>query len=214
MVKIDRTPLPSGVSITKAEDYLNPPVYKMLVEDFFNKCYICEIAKESKWEVDHRQSQSNFPARRYDWTNLFLSCPHCNGIKRAHYDDIIDCTNDDPEAHIIFSVININDITITAIGTASASINKTIELLNKVYNGIGRYPTDIGCANLRNKVIQEVAIFRRELLRYTNETKKGQKQVQRKKVEEQLQRRSAFAAFKRAIVRIDKSIAAEFGAAL
>jgi hypothetical protein len=214
MVKIDRSPLPSGISITKDADYRNPLVFSLLVEDAHNKCYLCEVKGESKWEVEHRQSRTNFPAHEHDWTNLFLSCSHCNGIKREKYDDIIDCTIVDPEDYISFFITNINNVTITAIGIPSSDVAKTIELLDKVYNGIGRCMTDFGCVNLRNKVIEEVAKFRGELINYMIETDRSLKLIQRAKIESLIKRDSIFAAFKRTIVRSEPYIRTEFGTAL
>ncbi|WP_162502704.1 HNH endonuclease [Treponema endosymbiont of Eucomonympha sp.] len=214
MVKIDRTPLPQSVSITKDEDFRTSPVFPLLVKDFNNKCYLCEIPKESKWEVEHRQSKANFPARRHDWKNLFLSCSHCNGMKSKNYDDIIDCTITDPESFISFSTTNINTININAIGVVTPGIVKTVDLLNKVYNGIGRCITDFGCANLRNKVFQELSDFHRLLINYNNEQNIEVKQAYRRNIEAAIQRHSAFAAFKRLIIRNDVSLVSIFGALL
>jgi hypothetical protein len=214
MVKIDRTPLPLGISITKDEDYRNPPVFSLLVADAHNKCYLCEIEGETDWEVEHRQSRKNFSALQHDWKNLFLSCTHCNGIKLANYDNIIDCTIVDPENFISFSITNINTVTITGIGTISPDIAKTIDLLNKVYNGIGRCQTDVGCSNLRNKVMKEVSKFHELIDDYNNEVDTSLKRIRKTEIEKKIQRYSAFAAFKRLIIRNDVSLFRIFGAAL
>ena len=39
---------------------------------------------------------------KYDWDNLFWSCAHCNNIKNAKYDPILDCTQVDVDQKIAF----------------------------------------------------------------------------------------------------------------
>jgi hypothetical protein len=209
MVKIDRSPLPKGITINSAKDYRSELVYSLLFNDFYGKCYICEDTTFTSPEVEHRVSQSSNAESKYDWNNLFLSCSHCNGIKGNKYDNIIDCTVIDPESYLFLAVSNIKNIVIKAQGNLQG-IDETVELLDKVYNGIQSPITDSGCVKLRNKVFKEVAEFRNLVLRYLQEENGNIKQIYKRQISERLQRASSFAAFKRKIVRDQLDLAQIF----
>ena len=54
MIKINKRPLPDGVTIKREEDYRSKVVFNMLIEDCYNKCYICEDSVHTAPNVDHR----------------------------------------------------------------------------------------------------------------------------------------------------------------
>ena len=97
MIKINKRPLPSGVTITNEKDYRSGVVFQMLIEDCNKKCYICEDSVHTSPNVEHRVSHKDDPALKYDWNNLLLSCGHCNNTKLDKYDGIIDPTQINPE---------------------------------------------------------------------------------------------------------------------
>ena len=71
----------SSQSLYTADD-----VVDQLEKDFNKKCYICELGKLSDINVEHLHPHHGDPELKYDWNNLFLSCPHCNSVKnRAEY---------------------------------------------------------------------------------------------------------------------------------
>jgi hypothetical protein len=200
MVKIDRSPLPKGITINSAKDYRSEPVYSLLYSDFYGKCYICEDTTFTSPEIEHRVSQSNNAESKYDWHNLFLCCSHCNGIKGNKYDNIIDCTVIDPESYLSLAVSNIKDIVIKIKGDIPG-LQETAELLDKVYNGIQLPITDSGCTKLRTKVFKEISEFRNLIFRYFREENGNIKRIYKRQISERIRRSSAFAAFKREIVR-------------
>lgn len=67
-----------------------------------------------------------------------LACAHCNNIKLAAYDNILDCTNVDVDSLISFRKTTSNgwkeNIEIKPL-VDDNKVNKTVELLNKVYDG-------------------------------------------------------------------------------
>jgi len=209
MVKINRSPLPKGITINSAKDYRSEPVYSLLYSDFYGKCYICEDATFTSPEVEHRVSQSNSVESKYDWNNLFLSCSHCNNIKSNKYDNIIDCTVVDPESYLPLAVSNIKDIVIKAKGNIQG-LQETAELLDKVYNGIQSPITDSGCTKLRNKVFKEISEFRNLIVRYFREENDNIKRIYKRQISERMQRSSTFAAFKRKIIRDQPDLAQIF----
>jgi hypothetical protein len=200
MVKINRSPLPKGITIKTTKDYRSEPVYSLLFDDFYGKCYICEDKTFTSPEVEHRVSQSSNAETKYDWNNLFLSCSHCNAIKSNKYNNIIDCTVLDPEIYLFPVVSNIKDIVISTWGNIPG-LYETAELLDKVYNGTHSPITDSGCTKLRNKIFHELSIFKNLIIRYFQEDDNNLKQIYKSRISENIQRHSAFAAFKRKIIR-------------
>lgn len=105
MVKIDRTPqAPASLAIEKQKAYGKynlQDVIEQLCQDFHDKCYICEMDNLQSIEVEHLKPHHNGrdKDRKFDWNNLFLSCPHCNSVKnQSKYEDkILDCCQVDPE---------------------------------------------------------------------------------------------------------------------
>lgn len=113
MVKVERTPqAPTSLAVEKQKangKYNLPDVVNLLYNDFGGKCYICEIDKLQSSEVEHLKPHHNgqFRDRKFDWNNLFLSCPHCNSVKnqKKYNDLIIDCCQIDPEQVLIQELI-------------------------------------------------------------------------------------------------------------
>ena len=113
MVKIKRTfTAPVSLEIEKEKvsgRYDKEDVIEQLRKDFNDKCYICEIKELQDPEVEHLLPHKNgkYKDRKFDWSNLFLSCGHCNKVKsQEKYDNgIIDCCNEDPEKLIFYMLI-------------------------------------------------------------------------------------------------------------
>lgn len=108
MVKIERTPVaPASLATEKAKQsgtYRGNDVVQQLHQDFYGKCYLCEIDQLQSVEVEHLKAHHNGADRdrKFDWNNLFYSCAHCNGVKnRAEYEEsILDCCLVDPEEYL------------------------------------------------------------------------------------------------------------------
>lgn len=94
MIKIERSfPAPASLEIESKKvsgSYSKPDVIKQLRQDFYDKCYICELKNLQDPQVEHLLPHKNgkFPNRKFDWNNLFWSCRHCNEIKNQQkYDN-------------------------------------------------------------------------------------------------------------------------------
>lgn len=203
MVKVDRTQTPPPSLATEKRkasgSYCCDDVVRQLTTDFNNKCYICEL-KPSDIEVEHllpHHGGSDLDLI-FEWNNLFLSCRHCNGIKNnIKYDgNIIDCTTDNPETHILF-ILNDNDVIIKALDMDIKSI-RTAELVYEVFNkkntGIRIYASFYRLEKLQ----EEMTILYELLNRY--KINKNSTSLN-KRIEALLDRSSAFAAFKRCYIR-------------
>lgn len=64
-------------------------------------CYCESRVNDVCYEhVEHRKPKSKFPRSTYEWGNLHLACPKCNGFKGDKYDNknpILDATKDEIE---------------------------------------------------------------------------------------------------------------------
>jgi hypothetical protein len=213
MIRLTKRPLPDGVTITSDNDYRSGVVFNTLVEDCHSKCYICED-KPTSINVEHIVPHRSDIALRFDWNNLFLACGHCNNIKGARYDDIINPTAIDPESCIALSV-EIDENFVEYVGVAvlnkDAVTLKTAELLGYVYNGGSTSIKEVECANLRNEhLLPDVQRFRQYIKGYCAEPGLGYDVL----IKKEISRSAKFAAFKRKIVRDNPELSAEFAAEL
>ena len=213
MIRLTKRPLPPDITIKSQNDYRQDAVVDFLAEDCHSKCYICEI-KPTTINVEHIVPHRNALALKFDWSNLFLACGHCNNIKGARFDNILDPTKCDPEEHIALSVeVPNNFIEKVLVETLATDENtlQTAELLNLVYNGDSTAIKKHECSNLRNEHLSpNIRRFYQYIHNYHKEPCLGFADIIRKEID----RSSAFAAFKRKIVRDDPELALVFAEAL
>jgi hypothetical protein len=215
MVKLRKSPLPAGVEVKSELDYRTDPVFSIIKDDCCNKCYICEDKGATSLEVEHRVSQSSNPSRKYDWNNLFLSCRHCNRVKGGQYNDILDCTQVDPEDYIALSLeTGFYEKVVIAKKGETNGVDETINLLNKVYNGETTVILKAECENLRNRVLSELQLFQQMIDGYQEEHDMKLRQAFYRKIIESLKPSSNFAAFKRGIIRNNTTLLELFGEAI
>lgn len=205
MVKIERSsPAPKSLAIEKRKNngsYNKIDVVKRLINDFHNKCYICELDELQDPEVEHLKPHFNgrYIDRKFDWNNLFWSCGHCNGVKnkRKYEGHIIDCCKIDPEQSIYFRLHNGN-IDITAINKEDYDAQLTAELIMEVFNitnsGMRVYKSYIRFEEL-NKEMNKLYNTLNELM------EKPDSAFALKKLCALIRKESRFAAFKRCYIR-------------
>lgn len=124
MVKIDRTPTaPASLAIEKAKNgsYREHDVVNQLREDFHEKCYLCEL-RPSDRHVEHLVAHHGNLDLKFDWNNLFHSCPHCNGVKnQPKYErNVLDCCSVDPETVLHQALVDGRVIVTALIDTVEA----------------------------------------------------------------------------------------------
>ena len=209
MVRLSKSPLPPGVTIDTEDDYRKGDVLSILAKDCHEKCYICED-KPTKINIEHIVSHRSDPLLKFNWDNLFLACGHCNSIKHTKYDDIIDPTKCEPEEHIALSVeITDNFIEYVNVEALSTDIQttQTAELLNLVYNEGSTDIQKIECSNLRNShLVPNIRLFYQFIQDHKKEPELGYFE----KIRKEIDRSSAFAAFKRKIIRDDPELSITF----
>ena len=83
MIQIQRSyPTPTSLAVEEKKasgSYNLPDVTERLRNDFYDKCYICEIKSVTDSEIEHRlpHKNNNILGRKFDMDNLYLSCRHC-----------------------------------------------------------------------------------------------------------------------------------------
>lgn len=117
---------------------------------------------------------------------------------KAKYDDgIIDCCVVDPEELITFSFEG-EEINIEAIGPAEPVAQRTVELLNEIYNNENTGMRKHNCALRVRALCEEMDVFYHTLEEYT---RNKQDRTTVRSLKALLSRRSRFAAFKRYYIR-------------
>lgn len=203
MYNVDRSfPEPQSLKTEKIKvsgKYNSEDVLERLVEDFFNKCYLCEEKEISGINVEHLKPHKGDIDKKFQWENLFLVCPHCNNTKLGNEDEILDCTNPShkvndwieynfisfPKTKVELKIINNIDI-----------VNNTVTLLDKIYNG-STVNKKIEADNIKKKIMREIQSFENLIFEYIYNSKKELVE----EIKEKLSRKSAFSAFKRWIIK-------------
>lgn len=205
MVKVNRSfPAPKSLEIEKQKlsgTYNTPDVVEQLMHDFGNKCYICEMTNLQDPEIEHLipHHSGKYRDLEFDWNNLFWSCGHCNSIKKSseYNAGIIDCCKEDPELLISFFYQEGNVI-VKALKENDEIVDRTVKLLNDVYNKTNTGMREIKCAERVKRLEKEMNALYKLLLEYSETPTNA---LTKRKIKVLLARTSAFAAFKRQYIR-------------
>lgn len=206
MVKVERSfPAPKSLAVEakkKNGSYSSTDVVERLRQDFHNKCYICELKDLQDPQIEHLLPHKNgkYPERKFDWSNLFWVCGHCNNVKNQDKYDagILDCCKKDPENYIIFDCDE-KDVRLSAKTTEPGEeIGRTMTLIYEIFNrkntGMRVYKSDYRFKALQKEM--NILYDNLEALKKAPDSK-----LILRKLKAILKRESAFAAFKRCYVR-------------
>lgn len=197
MVKIERSyPPPESLNLKKS--YREKDVIERLQKDFHGKCYICGLVPLPDINVEHLVPHKGDETKKFDWDNLFLSCPHCNGVKnKIEYEEkILDCCKIDPEEKIEFEYDG-RDIKIFSKSKDDEKAIVTAKLVYEVFN-IKNTGVRIHSSDVRLKELQkEMIIFFNILENY----RKTKSHFDLGRLKRKLDKKSKFAAFKRNYIR-------------
>ena len=199
----------------KSGQYNCGNVLPRLKTDFHNKCYICENAGITTINIEHfRPHQGNIDLK-FDWSNLFYACGHCNNTKLAKYQNLLDCTTD-PRQITDLIQFNIQPFPfeipkISAVQSGNIAIDDTVLLLEAVYNGTTPQKR-IEAANLRQKLIEEIASFGALLRQFYFKVGLSDKEKERisTEIRRKLHPAAPFTAFKIWIIKNNKQFKADF----
>ena len=214
MVKLEKSVLREGLVIKKDSDYRSGEIFRILLEDCYHKCYICEI-KPIPSEVEHRLTHKGDEELKYDWYNIFYSCRYCNKVKNQRKFDsgIIDPTKIDPEEyidlHMDYGTLREKVVIVKKLKDNDL-VDVTVELLNTVYNNDSTDINREAAFNLRNRISDQLNVFLMHIKLYQEEQRIGDYD----KIKNEISRSSEFAAFKRKIVRDDPELSKVFADSL
>lgn len=203
MYNVNRSfPAPESLEKEKSKasgKYNCEDVLERLVEDFFNKCYICEEKEISSINVEHLKPHKGDKEKKFQWENLFLACSHCNNTKLDDENEILDCTNPN---HKIYDWIEYNftsfpkaKVELKALNNIEM-VNNTIKLLDKVYNG-STINKKLEAKNIKKKIMREIQNFEEVIIKYNSNPSTENIEI----IKEMLSKKSAFSSFKRWIIK-------------
>ncbi len=176
-----------------------PEVNAALAEMFHGKCYICE-SKEgiSSFQIEHLKPHRENADLKYDWNNLFWSCAHCNNIKNARYNPILDCTKVEADRKIAFrkeGYFGRDEEYLFIALEESEEIKNTVDLLYEAYYG-NTPQKKLEAANIRRTLRRNLSDFK-NLVRDYEEAEDYDKEDIRCANCKEVGEGAAFAAFKR-----------------
>lgn len=200
MINIKRTfPAPEALQLQEFRG-----VKEKLLEMQSGKCYLCESKNSITTQIEHFIPESVSPELKYEWTNLFLACDHCNSIKNYVSDrrfSLLDCTG--------FDIIITEKIKFTCKGTPrekvliesldtcnESQITNTANLLHQIFNSQSEsYKFD--SKMLTDEVIKEMKKLLDVLHKYEYETFSPEaKQIELAKIKDICSEQAPFTAFK------------------
>jgi len=194
----------------KNGSYNTSEVNAALEEMFHGKCYICENKQITSYQIEHLIPHRGNTELKYDWNNLFLSCAHCNNIKSDKFEPIIDCTKENVEKSIAFrreGYFGTDEKLIFDMLDSGIETKNTVKLLQEVYYG-STPQKRMEAKILRRTLRKELSEFK-EYVREYKEAEDEEKEDLKCLLQQQLGDSSAFAAFKRWLIRDNKEAYSE-----
>ena len=208
MIRIRKSAdIPQSLQVVNCSKYDGQDVQDALYEDQDGKCYLCEQKTHKDFQIEHLKAKAEgyHPELRCTWSNLFLSCPYCNGRKPNDFDELLDPTKNNIEDIIQqYIIFDKNKVELTKTQD-SESIRQTINLLDILFNGKS------GIRDKRGQIlyddIQREVIFFMELL---NQYRSANSQTNRQAIIDSLEIHKEFLGLKYWIIKNDSAFYSEF----
>lgn len=202
MIQLQKTTT-APASLANKKRYDDDDVKDLLAEDQYNKCYICERQRTTDFHIEHLHSQKNYPKEKYNWENLFFACSYCNGRKSSSFDGIVNPTKEAIEEKIV-QALNYNKADF-ATNDTSETIQQTIELLNRIFNGKNRM-RDFKEERFFEEFLRKMNKFKQAINDYLSTPTPETKQV----IKELLSIKEEFLGFKYWAIKNNPTLLAEF----
>jgi uncharacterized protein (TIGR02646 family) len=207
MIRVSKsTNIPASLLVKNCSHYDGQDVQDTLVIDQHEKCYLCEQKTSKSFQIEHHKAKAigYYPHLKYTWTNLFLSCPYCNGRKPNPYDllDPISNNIEDIITHHLDLANKLANFTTLKTGIQESF---TVSLLDRLFNGIDKL-RDIKGGILYKDLEREIVFFLRLLVDYKTSNTPENKQ----KVIDSLLITKEFLAFKYWLIKDDDDLYNDF----
>lgn len=205
MIKVRKSGIvPPSLLVAGCSRHDGQDVQDALVLDSDKKCYLCEQFTNKTFQIEHNKGQTAYPLLKYEWTNLHMSCPYCNGRKNGGY-NVLDPAGHDIE-DLIEQRLNLAKKEIQYVDNdGSVESGSTIELLTKLFNGKAGL-RDVKCNLLYEDLQREYVTFLGFLSDYKMDNSNDNKQ----KIIDSLLITKEFLAFKYWLIKDDAVLDAEF----
>lgn len=178
-------------------------VNQALREVFHGKCYICENKQSTSYQIEHLIPHRRNSNLKYDWNNLFLVCAHCNNVKLAKYDPILDCTKERVEKLIAFRKSGYfgtdEKLEFIPQEEETEAVKNTVALLKDVYYGTTPQKK-MESTVLRRTLRHDLSKFKEYVREYQEAEDEEEKEDMGNLLKQELRDSSAFAAFKRWLI--------------
>lgn len=178
--------------------YNTTEVNSALSEMFRGKCYICEVKDASSYQIEHLIPHQGNLDLKFDWNNLFWSCAHCNNIKNAKYNPILDCSKVEVDKKIAFrreGFFGTDEKLLFQPLDDNEDTQNTAKLLNDVYYG-NTPQKKIESVQIRKKLRESLSRFK-NLVRDYYELEPYEQEDVLAKINAELGAGAEFVAFKR-----------------
>lgn len=183
--------------------YNTENVNQALWEVFHGKCYICENKATTSYQIEHLVPHRGDSSLEYDWNNLFLACAHCNNVKLAKYDPILDCTKERVEKLIAFRKSGYfgtdEKLEFIPQEEETEAVKNTVALLKDVYYGTTPQKK-MEARVLRKTLRNDLSNFKEYVREYQEAEDEGEKEDLGNLLKLELRDNSTFAAFKRWLI--------------
>ena len=202
MVKCERT-FPAPPSLAKRKSYNDSDTIQQLKKIFNGKCYICELQNLQDGILEHLMPHKENEDLKFDWENLFWACNRCNSVKnnKKYEGKIIDCCKIDPEVHLIFIYEPYSGLIIVK---AKDSLEKSVMTATLIDESFNLENTGLRISSLSERMQS----FKKEwnkFFKFLSEYRKNKTAFLFRKIKACLNRKTAFAAFKRNYIRFHSS---------
>jgi uncharacterized protein (TIGR02646 family) len=170
--------VPQSLQAQNCNKYDSEDVKVVLYENQNGKCYLCEQKTRKSFEIEHFKAKTEgyYPELKFTWSNLFLSCPYCNGRKSNDFNHLLNPIDDDIEEIIEQRILFDKNRVEFESSHHSESIKQTICLLDKLLNGKSGI-RDIKGQILYKDIERETMFFMELLLKYRLESNQTNKQA-------------------------------------
>ena len=164
MIRIRKSLVAPAELISKG--YRTDSVQSAILADQDDKCYLCERIRKTDFQVEHLQSRDKFPDKKNCWENLFVACAYCNQKKSDGFDDICNPTKTNVECDITQKIDFCAKKVVFKAKLADSTLEKTAELLTRLYNGTKPGLRTIREERFCNEFIQQMNVFQQAVVRY------------------------------------------------